>query len=63
MKGNKVNSTIAVFIIILLSVAAAFIFLREEEPVSDTLRYAPDTIQKLNDLNRTLSSTSPQAAP
>lgn len=61
MRGKKVNSLAALFIILLLfGVLFAYLFGREDESVSDTLEYTPKTLSELKNLNQTLYGTSSQ---
>lgn len=59
MRGKKINSLAALLIFLLVTALFfAYIFGREDESVSDTLQYTPQTIHDLKALDRTLSSTT-----
>ncbi len=64
MRGKKINSLNALFLVLLLfALLFAYLFAGEDEPLEDTFEYAPQTIETLENLNETLYGTSSPAFP
>ncbi len=54
MKKNKVNSTFAALLILLILLALGFVWLREGEALEDTYEYGTGSVQDIHKLENAL---------